>query len=591
MFKTRIRQVYQVIRWVTMILSFVSIGSLIYDIGFKHPEFHVLTSIYELYLVTFILNIVAVLFRYLFSWYRPPRKLWFFDGILLLSMVGILYSVILTGQVDPAFTTSEGAWVWVFITLVLGFMRELFTSNIHQAFLDFNPAQLFVGSFLLLILLGALALMLPEATYEPISLIDALFMSTSAVCVTGMLVLDTALDFTPFGQGILLLLFQLGGLGIMTFTSFFSFFFRGKTSYKNQLLIREITYSGRLTQAYSMLKTILLYTLGFELLGAILIFGSLDESTISNIYSRAFFSIFHSVSSFCNAGFSTLPEGLYTSSLRFNYPFQLIAASLFIFGGLGFPIVFNFIQYGRYYLLNTWASIRNQSPFVHQPRIININTRIVLVVTAVLIVLGTLLFYIFEYNYSLSEHSWWGKIAISFFNGTAPRTVGFNSVQTSELQLGTLMVVIFLMWIGASPMSTGGGIKTTTLALAILNITHLVQGKDRVEVYRRQISDESIKRAFAVIFLSLLVIGVSTLFIRIFDPHLDALETVFEVFSAYSTAGLTMGITDELSTASKIVLMITMFVGRVTMFTVLIAIFRRFHKMNYRYPVEEIMIN
>ena len=170
----------------------------------------------------------------------------------------------------------------------------------------------------------------------------------------------------------------------MTFTSFFSFFFRGKTSYKNQLLIREITYSGRLTQAYSMLKTILLYTLGFELLGAILIFGSLDEGTISNIYSRAFFSIFHSVSSFCNAGFSTLPEGLYTSSLRFNYPFQLIAASLFIFGGLGFPIVFNFIQYGRYYLLNTWASIRNQSPFVHQPRIININTRIVLVMTAAL---------------------------------------------------------------------------------------------------------------------------------------------------------------------------------------------------------------
>src|SRR5690606_8324842 len=147
----------------------------------------------------------------------------------------ILYSVILTGQVDPAFTTSEGAWVWVFVTLVLGFMRELFTSNIHQAFLDFNPAQLFVGSFLLLILLGALALMLPEATYEPISLIDALFMSTSAVCVTGMLVLDTALDFTPFGQGILLLLFQLGGLGIMTFTSFFSFFFRGENQLQKSI--------------------------------------------------------------------------------------------------------------------------------------------------------------------------------------------------------------------------------------------------------------------------------------------------------------------------------------------------------------------
>ena len=591
MFKTRIRQVYQVIRWVTMILTFISIGFLIYDIGFRHPEFHVLTAIYELYLVTFVFNIIAVLFRYLFSWYRPPRKLWIFDAILLLSMMGLLYAVILPGQLDGVNTTSEGAWIWVFITLILGFIRELFTSNIHQAFLDFNPAQLFVGSFLVMILLGAFALKLPNATHEPILMIDALFTATSAVCVTGLVVLDTGNDFRPLGQGLILLMIQLGGLGIMTFTSFFSFFFRGKTSYKNQLLIREITYSGRLTQAYSMVKTILIYTLGFELLGAVLIFGSLDEGTISGMTSRLFFSIFHSISAFCNAGFSTLSDGLYTSGLRFNYPFLVVVAWLFIFGGLGFPIVFNFIQYVRYYIINTLSSARKKIPFVHRPWIININTRIVLVVTGALIVVGTLMFYIFEYNYALADHSWWGKIVVAFFNGTTPRTAGFNSVNINELQLGTLMVIIFLMWIGASPMSTGGGIKTTTFAVAALNITHLIQGKDRIEIYRRQISDDSVKRSFAVIFLSLVVIGISSLFIRIFDPQVDALPTVFEVFSAYSTVGLSMGITPELSVGSKIVLIITMFVGRVTMFTVLIAIFRRFHKMNYRYPVEEIMIN
>src|SRR5690606_16247266 len=154
--------------------------------------------------------------------------------------------------------------------------------------------------------------------YEPISLIDALFTATSAVCVTGIVVLDTGKDFTPIGQGLILMLIQLGGLGIMTFTSFFSFFFRCKSSYKNQLLVREITYSGRLTRAYSMMKTILLYTFGIELIGAAWIFMTLGDDPLPNMTFRVFFSIFHSISSFCNAGFSTLSEGLYFADLRFN---------------------------------------------------------------------------------------------------------------------------------------------------------------------------------------------------------------------------------------------------------------------------------
>ncbi len=591
MLNVQLRQAYQTIRWFTISLSLISLGWLIYDIGFKHPEFHVLTAIYPLYVATFLLNIGSLLFRYISAEYRPPRKVWFFDGILLLSLASLLYVLIQHGQLQIYLVSSDGVWVWVFITLAIGLTREIFASNIHQAFLDFNPAQLFVGSFLLLIFLGALALKLPKATYEPISLIDAVFTATSAVCVTGLIVLDTGKDFTSFGQGLILLMIQLGGLGIMTFTSFFSFFFRGKTSYKNQLLLREITNSGRLAEVYSMVKTILFYTLGFELLGALLIFTSLGDSSMMDMTSRMFFSIFHSVSSFCNAGFSTLTQGLYTPGLRFNYPLQIIIAWLFIFGGLGFPIVFNFIEYGRYYLFNSLSSARKNLPFVHKPWIININTRIVLVTTGVLILAGTLLFYIFEYNNSLSDHNWWGKLVVSFFNGTTPRTAGFNSVDFSQIQLGTLMCTILLMWIGASPMSTGGGIKTTTFALAILNITQLIQGKDRIEVYRRQISDRSVRRAFAVIFLSLVVIGISVLFIRIFDPEVDNTSIIFEVFSAYSTVGLTTGITEGLSVGSKIVLIGTMFVGRVTMFTILVAIFHRLHYANYSYPTEDIMIN
>lgn len=591
MFRSRIRQLYQIVRWLTVILSLISLGWLIYDIGFKHSEFQTLIVVYQLYASTIILNIGALLFRYLLPRYRPPKKIWVFDGVLFLSMVSILYFVILPGQVEPSFATSEGTWVWVFVTFLFGLMREIFTSNIHHALLDFNPAQLFVGSFMMLIILGALALKLPNATYQPISLLDAFFTATSAVCVTGLIVLDTGKDFTPFGQGLILLLIQLGGLGIMTFTSFFSFFFRGETSYKNQLLIREITNSGRLTQVYAMIRTILLYTIGFELLGALLIFSSLGDGGMSDITSRMFFSAFHSISSFCNAGFSTLSEGLFSSGLRFNYQLQIIIAWLFIFGGLGFPIVFNFLEYFRYYIINSISSFRKKIPFVHRPWILNINTRIILITTSVLILLGTVFFYIFEYSHSLSEHSFWGKIAVSFFNGTTPRTAGFNSIDFGQAQLGTIMFTILLMWIGASPMSTGGGIKTTTFAVAILNITQMIQGKKRIEIYRRQISDGSVRRAFAVIFLSLLVIGISVFFIRVFDPDVDNTATVFEVFSAYSTVGLSMGITAGLSAGSKMVLIGTMFIGRVTMFTILVAIFRRVYHANYRYPKEEIMIN
>ncbi|MBY5956860.1 hypothetical protein KUV50_01850 [Membranicola marinus] len=591
MLRSRVRQIYQVVRWLTVIFSLVSLSWLIYDIGFKHPEYHVLASVYQLYISTFILNVGALVFRYAMREKRPPRKIWPFDVLLMLSMLSILYFIILPGQVSASFITSEGAWIWVFVTLLFGLMGEIFTSNIHRAFLDFNPAQLFVGSFFVLIVLGAFALKLPTATYESISLLDAFFTATSAVCVTGLIVLDTAKDFTPFGQGLLLLLIQLGGLGIMTFTSFFSFFFRGETSYKNQLLIREITNSGRLTQVYSMIKTILLYTLGFELLGALLIFSSINDWEVMGLTSKLFFSVFHSVSAFCNAGFSTLTDGLMTSGFRFNYSLQIILAWLFIFGGLGFPIVFNFLEYFRYYIVNSVSSIKKKLPFVHRPWIININTRLVLITTGFLIVIGTVFFSIFEYNHSLSEHSMWGKMVVSFFNGTTPRTAGFNSIDFDQAQLGTIMFTVLLMWIGASPMSTGGGIKTTTFALAVLNITQMIQGKKRIEVYRRQISDASIRRAFAVIFLSLAVIGISIFLIRIFDSEKDHTAIVFEVFSAYSTVGLSMGITPDLSAGSKMVLIGTMFIGRVTMFTILVAVFRRVAHANYRYPQEEIMIN
>jgi len=480
---------------------------------------------------------------------------------------------------------------WIYVALISYFIREFsnLTINFNKDF--FNPAQIITASFLSLILLGTFLLMLPNATYEGISFIDALFTSTSAVCVTGLIVVDTGTYFTPLGQNIILFLIQLGGLGIMTFASYFSYFFRGRSSYENQIMLRDVTNAEKIGEVFNVLKKIIILTFTIELAGAIFIFFSIKETMVPGIIDRISFSIFHSISAFCNAGFSTLQNGLYEPEFKFNYPLQLIIIGLFVLGGIGFPLLFNLYKYFVYYFRNQLIKIKHPRDFVYIPWVLNLNSRLILITTGLLLISGTTLFYFFEYNNTLAEHSAFGKIVVSLFGAATPRTAGFNSVDTSALNFSTIMVVFILMWIGASPGSTGGGIKTTTFAIATLNFFSIARGKDRVEVFKREISDLSIRRAFAIISLSLVVIGTSIFLIASFDGDMTLLSIAFECFSAYCTVGLSLGITALLSTPSKLVIIVTMFIGRVTMLTILIALLRRVKHLNYRFPKEEILIN
>jgi potassium uptake TrkH family protein len=480
---------------------------------------------------------------------------------------------------------------WLYLALLIYFIREFSALRLNFNRELVNPAQLFIASFLGLIFIGTLLLMLSRATYEGISAVDALFTATSAVCVTGLIVVDTGTYFTSLGQTIILILIQLGGLGIMTFASYFSYFFRGKSSYEHQIMLKDMTNSEKIGEVFSVLKKIVLLTLGIEALGAIFIFFSLDPGTVRGFIDQVFFSIFHSISAFCNAGFSTLENSLYEPEFKFNYPLQLIVVTLFILGGIGFPILFNLFKYFRYVLKNQYAKLQHPANTIYTPWVINLNTRIVLVTTSVLLLAGTILFYFFEYSNTLQEHPWYGKLVVSFFGAATPRTAGFNSVDMSALHFSTLMIIFILMWIGASPGSTGGGIKTSTFALMTLNFFSLARGKDRVEIFRREISDLSMRRAFAIVALSLMVIGTSIFLIASFDEEKTLLSIAFESFSAYSTVGLSIGITPHLSSASKMVIIATMFIGRVSMLTILIALLRRVKYLNYKYPQEEILMN
>jgi Trk-type K+ transport system membrane component len=334
-----------------------------------------------------------------------------------------------------------------------------------------------------------------------------------------------------------------------------------------------------------------LLTFTVEAIGGIIIFFSIANKDFSNVADRLFFSLFHAISGFCNAGFSTLSSSFYDFDFRYNYSLHMTIAALFIIGGLGFPIIFNFFKYLKY-LAGRWiVAISQREKAIIKPWVININTRIVLITTLILIVSGTTLFYIFEFDNTLDEHHGFDKIVTAFFGAVTPRTAGFNTVDTSALNFSTIMIIFLLMWIGASPASTGGGIKTSAFAIATLNYLSLARGKDRLEVYGREIASNSIRRAFAFIALSLVVIGISVFLIAFFDSDKDLLHIAFECFSAYSTVGLSLSQTGEFSSASKLVIICTMFIGRVSMLTLLIALFRRVHHLKYRYPTEEILIN
>lgn len=570
-------------------LSVATLFLVILDFGFIE-HYTVRAKFYKFYLVVLLIGLLSIGARYVISTNVIPIRVKLFDYAIFVLFVFLAAATL---DLPPRMPSLEyiNKLDWIYLAVFLYFLRESSALRIDLNRKWISPAQLFIASFLLLIVLGTLLLLLPGATYKEISLLDALFTATSAVCVTGLIVVDTGSYFTQFGQSILLMLIQLGGLGIMTFASYFSYFFSRKSSYENQIMLKDMSNSDKIGEVFNVLKKIIMLTLFVEFIGGILIYFSVEPQNFKSVGEQVFFSIFHTISAFCNAGFSTLQYGLYEAEFRFNYPLQLIIAALLILGGIGFPILFNLFKYITYYVKNKLLKLRNPREAMYLPWIINLNTRLILVTSLILWGTGTLALFFLEYENTLAEHSLLGKIVTAFFGSASPRTAGFNSVDMSALNFSSLMIIILLMWIGASPSSTGGGIKTSTFAVATLNFWSIAKGKNRLEVFKREISDISVRRAFAIVALSLVVIGTSIFLIASFDSKKDLLSIAFECFSAFSTVGLSLGITPELSAPSKVVIIITMFIGRVSMLTILIALLKRVKHLNYNFPKEEINMN
>ena len=465
-------------------------------------------------------------------------------------------------------------------------LSEISTLSKVISSIKIPPALLFATSFLVIILIGSGLLMLPRAHTLPLSFLDSFFTSASAVCVTGLIVVDTSTAFTSLGKTIILCLIQIGGLGIMTFTGFFSYIFTSGSSFRDRLVFKEIFSSQTMNNLFSLLTKIVLLTLLTEIIGALIIFGSLDP----DYSNRAFFSLFHAVSAFCNAGFSTLSDNLFFAGIRNNYGIQISVALLIILGGIGFPVLLKVYSYLKHLVIViTRRVLRRRIPAIPGQR--NVSGRIVLFMTAFLILAGTGMYYYFENETSLNGMDNIQKLIVSFFGSVSARTAGFNIIDMSLWGYPTVFLMIILMWIGASPGSTGGGIKTTTFAIAIRSVWNNVRGRQQLVIGNREIGHSTLVRVLSIILLSLSVITAGFFCLLVFEPAKNPVHLLFESVSAFCTVGLSLADTSTFSQAGKIVVIILMFIGRVGPLTLLTGILVSYHKKHFRYPEIDIIIN
>lgn len=489
-------------------------------------------------------------------------------------------------------STSGYKLEWLFnygLVIIIMFRSwSRIVNNIYSS--NITSEKLFVVSFISLIAVGTILLLLPVSTTEQISFTDALFTSTSAVCVTGLTTLDTATDFTWFGKTVILFLFQMGGIGVMTFTSFFASVGRSKHSLSEGNALTSMVVAKNMRKLFTALYAVIIVTFIVESFGTVLIYLQLPPDQFPDNISRFTFALFHAVSSFCNAGFSLAPNGLMNDIFYHEWGIQMTMAWLIIFGGLGFFIITNYMERFALGMRNfiKHTILGHASKF--EPNLININSRLVVRTTFWLLLLGTGLFLFFENDALLSGLRWDEKLYTAFFSTVTARTAGFNTLDYESIMLPSTLLIIILMWIGASPGSTGGGIKTTTFAIAFLTAFSLGRGKTTTHFHNRELSRQSGRKAQVIIFFSVFAILIATMFMAWFEPGVSMQRLLFEAFSAFGTVGLSMNLTMFLSEESKFILIMLMFIGRIGIITLFVAFIRKTRFLLFSYPEEELFI-
>jgi len=506
-------------------------------------------------------------------------------NILLFLKRNILYTIIITfiflDTLSVIFnynildySIGNRYLIFLFINLYFFFnsLKRIIKNSSFINNKQISPTKLLILSFLLLITLGTILLMMPEAASSngAISFLDALFTSISATCVTGLTVIDTASAFSEKGHMIIMGLIQLGGINIIAFATFFALFSRSSGGIKQQQIISENFNSKTLLSGKSLLKKVLFFSIFIELIGAFFILISTNFGTNEN---QIFDSIFHSVSAFNNAGFSI------SNHFQNSINLKIILSLLIFLGAIGFPTLSDLSKNLSSYKKIKWAKL-------------HLTTRISLVTSFLLIIFGALAFMFLENNNEMGG-SQIEKIVNSIFHSTSARTAGFSSVDFSNFDgFATIIIFIFLMFIGASPGSTGGGIKTNTFTLLFYSALATIKGKKNIEIGSRRISSSLIHKSYVIFLFSLLIIFFGWVLLLITEKNINnPINLLFEQVSAFSTVGLSVGeTTNNLSFFGKIIIMMTMFLGRIGTLLMAFSLMQKKRQSNYQYPEAHLMV-
>jgi Trk-type K+ transport system membrane component len=578
----------------TFIASLICLTGLIVKFGFDHSPANIkrLTTMLHGCQILFIVNII---YRFTLQFRQTVRQSrlvkWIVDVAVFLTVFPLIYP----HPAHPIFPLLD-AIVYskplLYIILASYCVVDISLGIINFLSKRTNPSLILSVSFLLLIFIGSMLLMMPRCTVNGLEYVDALFISTSAICITGLTPVDIASTFTPTGLLILAILIQTGGLGLMTFTSFFALFFSGNTSVYSQLMVGDMVYSKSMSSLLPTLLYILGFTVVIELLGAIAIFCNIHGLLGMSLEDEVIFACFHSLSAFCNAGFSNIDGGLSNPMLMHSNQYIYITITVLVAaGGIGFPILVNFKQALFSKVRKLWHKVRNNGVHHEPVHLYDLNTKVVLVTTFWVMLISTLLFLIFEYNNSLAGMSFGQKLIQSWFNSFVPRSSGFASVNPSGFMSVTILMFMFLMWVGGASQSTAGGIKVNTFATMLLHLKAIILGREKVIAFGHTIAPASVRRAHAVIGLSILSLLVYAIVLVGLEPTLPLRDLIYEAISALFTVGSSLGVTPLLSDASKILLSTAMFLGRVGIISLLIGIVGVHSEPPYRLPTDNIIIS
>lgn len=565
--------------WIGAYLAILAALSLLSEFGTylpqRHPELRYVFNWVDGVIVVCLLALaVARLVLASDPWRHLSayRGEWIPLGVLLFLL---LLQLAYTSLADPGGRVSRLlravdalALLKLYILYFLGL--KAFHWNRKWFILRLTPAALLVLSFASTILVGWIYLSLPRCANGEISLLDSLFTSVSAVCVTGLTVVDTGRDFTPMGQVGILILFQLGGLGLMTWAVCFMGITQQGLGFRERATMLDVLNTQSMGSIGRATRRIVAFTFLCEAIGVLLLYWlwPLEHS------SRSWWTAgFHAVSAFCNAGFSVFSDSL--EGMR-GHPALLVVAGLFITGGIGFPV-----------LLEIFSSQTWKRPPQRVLRRFSLHTKLVLLVSGLLILLGFAGILFLEWRFG----GRWLHPVDAFFQAVTPRTAGFNSLPIGAFSQPALLLIIFLMYVGASPAGTGGGIKTSTFAMQVGYIFMVLRGRERLEIMQRSVPRHMLQAATMIGVLSTFIICGSVFLLRCFEPpEHSLLDLLFEAVSAFGTVGLSTGITSSLSPAGKIVIMLNMFIGRIGPLTVIVALSQRGTAKRGQHPEARVII-